>query len=142
MSKKLSAPDILQNWIDAAEVFCEARRPNYGRLTRITARAYWEYAERSPAQSKYYATVIEAQQAMAEHLTSATPYSGRDALDRALLGSADFVEEASACVEQLTFWSAREGVMPSDATNGLVARISQTISRRRRQLQQTSALHP
>ena len=134
MSDELRKREIVRKWISAAETFCNARTPNYGRLMASSINTYLHYADIPPLQSKLFANLTEAGQAMAEHLTKAKPYRGRDRLDQALLGSTRFASEASACMRDLSAWSVAEGLLSSKDAEMLLVRLRLSMSRRKRML--------
>ena len=121
MYGNLNTEDLLLKWIEAAKIFCKARKPNYGRFTEITQRVHWEYADRNRHESNFFSTLVEAKQSMAQHILKARPGSNCVALDRALLGNVDFAYEVDTCVRSLTTWCKREGVLNEKQAAALVA---------------------
>ena len=142
MLRDLSTKDMLQEWIDAANTFCNARTPNYGRFAGFTREVCWQYADRHAGESKFFANLVEAGQSMAEHVAKATPNSRRDVLDRALLSSWWFVMDVGTCVENVASRCTREALISAAEEAELVADIRKTVSRRQAALRRKSPVIP
>jgi hypothetical protein len=136
----LSTKEILEQWIDAAKRFCDARTPNYGRLTETTKTAHWICAQRHHPETQFVSAEMAGHQGMAQHLLKATPHSGRDALDRALLGSEAFVSVTDLAIDYLTSWCRDEKLLTEAAAASVVAEIKKAVRRRGKSLQRQARL--
>lgn len=137
---ELSTKEILEQWINAAERFCKARTPNYGRFTEATKTAHWICAQRHHPETHFVSGEMAGHQGMAQHLLKASPQSGRDTLDRALLGSEAFVGGTDLAIEYLTSWCRDEKLLTGATTASLVTEIKKTVSRRRKALRRQARL--
>jgi hypothetical protein len=136
----LSTKEILEQWIVAAEKFCKSRTPNYGRFTETTKTAHWICAQRHHPETHFVSAEMAGHQGMAQHLLKATPQSGRDTLDRALLGSEAFIGGTDLAIDYLASWCRDERVLTEAAAAPLVAAIKKTVRRRRKALQRQARL--
>ena len=134
MLRELSTKNLLQQWIDAAEQFCDARAPNYGRFAILTWKTRFEYVRRSFEAETFVACEFQIAQEMAEHLVKAKPRFRRDSLDRTLLRSTKFVEQVGNGVMDLADRAADEGLLSMQAAEQLDLRVDKTVGRRKRAL--------